>query len=255
LPAIGESAAALPAKLTGTAIFDGTVSGTIDNPQISGHTRVTGILFEGENFDSLEGDAEVSPAGVRMRNGAVTQGQLRAQFQIAVGLDDWKSGDDSPLSGSGTLRGGTVDELDRVLELKDIPVTGDAAGTAQISGTIGDPHVAADFQLTHGALRDEPFDRFTGHLNYNASLIELTGGQLNAGNGQASVNGAYRHAPGHFDTGHLQLRVSTNARSLEQIRTLRNAFPGLKGTVQVTADGELDIGGYRAPAAIPPRSA
>jgi translocation and assembly module TamB len=246
LPAIGESAAALPAKLTGTAIFDGTVSGTIDNPQISGHTRVTGILFEGENFDSLEGDAEVSPAGVRMRNGAVTQGQLRAQFQIAVGLDDWKSGDDSPLSGSGTLRGGTVDELDRVLELKDIPVTGDAAGTAQISGTIGDPHVAADFQLTHGALRDEPFDRFTGHLNYNASLIELTGGQLNAGNGQASVNGAYRHAPGHFDTGHLQLRVSTNARSLEQIRTLRNAFPGLKGTVQVTADGELDIAPPRA---------
>ena len=173
------------------------------------------------------------------------QGQLRAQFQIAVGLDNWKTGDDTPLTASGTLRGGIVAELTRLLELKDIPVAGDAAGTAQVSGTLGDPHVAADFQLTRGTLRDEPFDRFNGHLNYTGSLIELTGGQVNAGNGQATVNASYHHAPGHIDTGHLQMRLSTNARSLEQIHTLQNQFPGLKGTVQVAADGELDI----APAA------
>jgi translocation and assembly module TamB len=245
LPAIGANAASLPAKLTGTAIFDGAVSGTIDNPRIAGHTHVTGISFEGESFDSLDADADVSPAGVRLRNATVTQGQLRAQFQIAVGLDNWKTGDDTPLTASGTLRGGIVAELTRLLELKDIPVAGDAAGTAQVSGTLGDPHVAADFQLTRGTLRDEPFDRFNGHLNYTGSLIELTGGQVNAGNGQATVNASYHHAPGHIDTGHLQMRLSTNARSLEQIHTLQNQFPGLKGTVQVAADGELDI----APAA------
>jgi len=253
LPAIGESAEHLPAKLTGAAIFDGTVTGTIDNPRIAGHTRVTGIAYAAETFDSLDADADVSPAGVELRNATVTQGPLRAQFQIAVGLDDWKSGDDSPLSASGTLRGGTVAELDRLLELKNIPVAGSAAGTAQVSGTIGDPHVDADFQLTGGAIRDEPFDRFTGHLKYNASLIELTGGQVNAGNGQAGVTAAYHHAPGHTDTGHLQFRVSTNARSLEQIRALQNLVPGLKGTVQASAAGEL-TSRRRAPAAIFPQS-
>src|SRR5208283_2409320 len=164
LPAIGEKAANLPARLTGTANFDGTVSGTIDNPQISGHTRITGIVFEGESFDSLEGDANVSPAGVRMRNGNVVQGQMRTQFQISLGMNDWKWTDASPLSGSGTLRGGTVDALVQLLELKNIPIIGGAAGSAQISGTIGDPHVSSDFQLTRGALLDEPFDRLTGHL-------------------------------------------------------------------------------------------
>jgi translocation and assembly module TamB len=251
LPAIGERAANLPAKLTGTAIFDGTVSGTIDNPQISGHTRVTGVVFEGESFDSLEGDADVSPAGVRMRNGALAQGQMRAQFQIAVGMEDWKWDDASPLSGSGTLRGGTVGELFQLLELKDIPVSANAAGTAQISGTIGDPHVAADFQLTRGTLRDEPFDRFSGHLNYNTSFIEVAGGQWSAGSGQASVSAAYRHVQGHFDTGHLKLQVSTNARPLEQIRTIHNEYPDLKGTVQVTGDGELDISPPRTASEIP----
>jgi translocation and assembly module TamB len=241
LPAIGERAASLPATLTGTAIFDGTVTGTIDDPQISGHTRVTGISYAGEAFDSLEGDADVSPAHVRMRNGVVTQGPLRAQFQLAVGLDQWKTGPDTPLTATGTLRGGTVAGLATILDLKDFPVAGNAAGTAQVSGTLGDPHVAADFTLTSGFLHDEPFDRFTGHLNYTSSLIELTGGQLNAGNGQAKVDANYRHALGHFDTGHLQLKVSTNARSLEQIRTLQAEVPGLKGTVQMSVDGEADI--------------
>jgi len=251
LPAIGEKAANLPARLTGTANFDGTVSGTIDNPQIAGHTRITGIVFEGENFDSLEGDANVSPAGVRMRNGTVVQGQMRTQFQISLGMHDWKWDDASPLSGSGTLRGGTVDALVQLLELKNIPIIGAAAGSAQISGTIGDPHVSSDFQLTHGALFDEPFDRLTGHLNYNASFIEVTAGQLNAGNGQASVNAAYRHAAGHFDTGHLQLRVSTNARPLEQIRTIQKEYPDLKGTVTINGDGEADVLPARAGSDIP----
>jgi translocation and assembly module TamB len=251
LPALGERAANLPARLTGTAIFDGTVSGTIDNPQISGHTRVTGVVFEGESFDSLEGDAEVSPASVRMRNGTVVQGQMRAQFQIAVGLHQWQADDASALSGSGTIRGSTVGELATLLELKNMPVEGTAAGSAQISGSVGDPHVAADFQLARGTLFSEPFDRFTGHLNYNASFIEVTGGQLNAGNGQASVNAAYRHAPGFFQTGHLQLRVSTNTRPLEQIQMIRSEYPDLKGTVHVTADGELDVSPPRAGSDIP----
>jgi translocation and assembly module TamB len=241
LPAIGESAAALPAKLTGAVNFDGTISGALGSPDIAGHTRVTGIAYQGQNFDSLEGDADVSPAGVRLRNGVVTQGPLRAQFQVAVGLDDWKSSDASPLSASGALSGATVGELADVLELKDLPLAGNAAGSAQISGTLGDPHIAADFQITRGTLRDEPFNRFTGHLNYSASLIELTGGQLAIGSGQASVTAAYRHAPGHLDTGHLQLKVSTNSQPLEQIHTLRNEFPELKGIVQVSADGEFDM--------------
>lgn len=251
LPAIGESAANLPAKLTGSLVFDGTVSGNIDNPMISGHTKITGIVFEGENFDSLEGDADVSPAGVRMRNAAVAQGPMRSQFQFALGMHDWKWDDDSPLSGIGTLRGGTVDDLAKLLELKTLPITGGAAGNAQLSGNIGDPHVSADFQLTGGTLSDEPFDRFTGHLNYNAGFIELTAGQVNAGNGQASVSAAYRHAVGQFDTGHLQLRVTTNARPLEQIRTIQKEYPDLRGTVQFTADGELDISPARAGSDIP----
>jgi translocation and assembly module TamB len=241
LPAIDERAANLPAKLTGTLIFDGTVTGNIDMPQISGHTHITGIAYAGQIIDSLDADSDVSPAGVHLRNATLSQGPLGARFEIAVGLNTWKIEPDDPISASGTLRGATVAGLAGLLELKNIPVSGAAAGTAQISGTLGDPHVGADFQLTRGSVRDEPFDRFSGHLNYTTSLIEITGGQMIAGNGQATLNATYRHAPDHTDTGHLQAHVSTNARLLEQVQTIQKQFPGLKGTVQVAADGELNI--------------
>ena len=251
LPAIGASAAEIPAQLTGTAIFDGTVSGTIDQPQISGHTRVTGAAYNGENFDALEADAEASPAGVRVRNGNLSQGAMRAQFQLSVGLDNWKTPDSSPISVTGTLRGATVAGLATLLDLKDLPVSGGAAGTGKVTGTLGDPHVTADFQLTRGMVQDEPFDRFNGHLNYTNVSLELTGGQLDAGSGQAAVSANYRHAAGNYQTGHLQAHVNTNARPLDQIRALQQEIPGLKGTVQFTADGEADLGPPAAGGATP----
>ncbi|MEI9976958.1 MAG: hypothetical protein WDO73_35840 [Ignavibacteriota bacterium] len=171
---------------------------------------------------------------------------MRTQGQIAVGMHEWKVDDDSTLSGNGTLRNGTVSDLVTLLELKNIPVVGAAAGTAQISGTWGDPHISTDFQLSRGTLYDEPFDRFNGHMNYNAAFIEVTGGQISAGNGLASVSAAYRHGIGQFDTGHLQMRVSTNARLLEQVKTIQKEYPGLKGTVTIAADGEADISPPRA---------
>jgi translocation and assembly module TamB len=51
---------------------------------------------------------------------------------------------------------------------------------------------------------------------------------------------------GHFDTGHLIMRVSSNARPLDQIRIIQKEYPGLKGTVTIAADGELDISPPRA---------
>ena len=251
LPAIGDKASNLPVKLGGNMTFDGTVSGSIDQPQISGHTRVNGFSFEGEYFDSLEADADVSPANVHLRNGAIAQGPVHAQFQLAVPLNNWQTSPDTPVSVTGTMRGGNIAGLEPLLELKDLPISGGVSGSAEVGGTLGDPHVSADFQLIRGVILDEPYDRFNGHLNYTNTFMEVTGGQLNAGNGQAAVSATYQHRAGQFDTGHLHLKIATNARSLEQINAIQNWIPGLKGTVQMTMDGEADLTPPKAGSTVP----
>ena len=241
LPAIGETADMLPARLTGTAVFDGSVTGDLEEPQIAGHVRVTGIEYGGETYDSLEADAEVSPQNIRLRRAVAARGALRAQFDMALGLERWKIVDASPFSGSATVRGAPVPELIALAGKKDLPVTGTLTASAQASGTVGEPHFAADLDVTRGSVRDEPFDRFTAHLDYTNSVIELTQGQLNAGEGRATLSATYRHPPGRFDSGRLHAEVNTNGRPLDQVRSIQSEFPGVKGTVQVAAAGDFDI--------------
>jgi hypothetical protein len=48
LPALGERAAALPLKLTGSsAVFDGKVRGSLDRPQIQGRLQAGSFTYEG----------------------------------------------------------------------------------------------------------------------------------------------------------------------------------------------------------------
>ena len=241
LPAIGSSAAELPAKLTGSLLFDGAVTGALDQPHIAGHASIRGVAYSGETFDSVEADAEVSPEGVQLRSAAVARGPLRAQFQVSVGMHDWKIDDHDPLSGSGTVRNAAYADLSQILGIEDFPITGTVAGSAALSGTAGDPKVSADATLTQGSVADEPFDRLTAHLNYTTTTVNLSAGQVSAGGKQATFNATYRHASESYKRGRLHAQAHTNAMPLDQIRVVQTRISGVKGTVEATVTGDLDI--------------
>ncbi len=237
LPALGQSAAGLPAKLAsgGAVVFDGTVAGKLDNPRIAGHLRATRFSYGTVGFDSLDADVTASPENLGLRNAALARGPSRAQFELAVGLNQWKTGDGSLIFGNGTIRDVPLADL-------AAPVTGTLNATAQSTGTIGNPLVIADVNVVKGAFRDEPFDHFTARLSYRGHTVELAAGQLTAGAKQVRLSATFDHAPDRFDTGRLRFQVTSNAMPLEQIRTLQEARPGLNGTIQVTAGGDLELG-------------
>lgn len=241
LPALGSTAAALPAKLTGTAFFDGAVTGNLDSPHIAGHIRVTGAEYLGENFDAFEADAEISSDTFHVRNATAARGPLRAQFQVTLGIHNWEAHDETTLAASANCRSASLADLAQLLDIPELPLTATAAGSAQISGTVGEPVVAADFTLTGGNVQDEPFDRFTGHLAYTSASIEITGGQLAAGEKRASLNAAYHHAPGIYSTGRIHFDTSTNPMPLAQIHVLLAEYPTVHGTLQATASGDIDV--------------
>jgi len=241
LPALGATAAALPAKLTGTAFFDGTVTGNLDSPHIAGHVRVTGAEYAGENFDAFEADAEISSDTFHVRNATAARGPLRAQFQLQLGIHNWEAHDETTFSASATARNAALADIAQLLDIPELPLTATVAGSAQISGTVGEPVVAADFTLTRGKVQDEPFDRFTGHLAYTSASIEITAGQLEAGAKRASLAAAYRHPAGHYRNGRIHFDVTTNAMPLAQISVLVAEYPSIRGTLQSTGSGEIDV--------------
>ena len=242
LPVLGQSAASLPVKLqNGAAVFDGAVTGALDRPQLSGHMQTTNVVYSGQTIDGFQADVDATEDNLRLRNASVARGSLRAQFQLAVALQQWKPGNSSLIDGSGTIRGAAVTDLAALATAKPLPVSGTLSATARVNGTIGDPLVAADVEVTRGQTYGEPFDRFTGHVRYTARQIELSGGQATAGSKTAQLSATFDHAPQVLDAGRLRFQINTGATPLDQVKTIFAEYPGVKGTIQLTASGALDL--------------
>jgi translocation and assembly module TamB len=244
LPAAGQSAASVPVKLeNGAAVFDGTVTGTLDQPRIAGRLRLTKVAYEGRVLDAFEGDVAAAPDSVRVANGSAALGTLRAQFQGEFGLQQWKTGDSSPVTATGSLGAGSLAEVLALVKVPAAEATGTLSGTVQVSGTIGNPVLAGELSVAKGAFRGETFDRLAAQFHSAGNRIEVTSGQLAAGSKQARLAGTFDHPAGQYDSGRLSFQVSTNAMPLDEIRTLENSRQGLRGSVTVTASGEAAVGG------------
>jgi translocation and assembly module TamB len=247
LPALGQSSSALPVKLgSGQAQFDGSVTGDLNNPRIAGHLRAGNFTFADEHVDSLEADVVAAADYLRVQNAIATQGPLRAQFQGSVGLSQWKTGDASPISATATLKNAAMSDLAALLhtpieQTREMPVTGTLSGSAQVNGTMAAPRAQADLELLKGTLRSQPFDRFTAHAVYAANTLTVTNAQLVAGTKQVRLSGTFQHPADHFDTGRLRFDVSTNVMAQEEIQAIAELHPGIKGTLQVTASGQVEL--------------
>ena len=49
---------------------------------------------------------------------------------------------------------------------RDLPVSGTLSATGQVSGTLQDPRVIANFTVVKGSAYDEPFDRLQANIGY-----------------------------------------------------------------------------------------
>ena len=242
LPVLGTSAGGIPVTLrNGSAVFDGSITGNLKNPRAAGHLHAVNAVYAEQNVDALDADVVVGADYLRLQNATAMQGPLRAQFQGSVGLSEWKTTDGSPIAATATLRNAAISEIAAVLKTKDLPVSGTLNGSAQVNGTLANPHAQADVEVLKGQLRDEPFDRFTAHATYGGNTLEIANGQLTAAGKQVQLSGTLRHAPDHFDTGRVRFEVSTNVMPLSGIRTLEEVHPGILGTVQLTAGGDVEL--------------
>jgi translocation and assembly module TamB len=242
LPAFGPSAASLPVKLqNGSAVFDGTVNGPIDAPQEIGHLKAANVLYNADLIDAVSADVDVSPDNLQVQNGAVTHGPMSAQFQATVAMRDWSIESSASVTGSAAIHNSKAADLIALLKPGAARVEGTVNATAQVSGTIGDPHASADITIAQGSFNGEPFDRVAAHLAYTARTIDLTGGQVNAAGKQVTLTASFDHAPDHFDAGRLQFQLATNAMPLQQIHELQAQRPGATGTLQIQANGAVDL--------------
>ena len=242
LPALGAGAAALPLKLeNGSAVFDGAITGPLDDLTVQGHLAATRVSYQGKLTETVRFDATVSGEKADARNVAATRGPMRLEGEIAVALRDWETAPDSPIFGAATIGGAGMAEVASLSGLAGAPASGTLDGAVAIAGTIGNPLLDADLSLRKAVLWGEPLDSLAAHVRYTARRLEVASGQVTAGAKQVTLSAAFDHAADIWDTGRLVFRVSSNAMPLDQIHALVEWQPGIGGTATVTANGTVDL--------------
>ena len=245
LPALGVQS--LPVRLrNGQAVFDGSVTGKLEDPHIAGHGNATNLVWSGRVFDALSGDVDVTPAGITLRNGSVQHGTVKAQGSGSLGMRDWKVEDASPVSAAGSMRNATAADLLALADMKNISIQGTVSADAKVSGTFGDPRIEATVDAAHGALGSEPFDRFTATVRNSVATVELTGAQIVAGGKQVKLQANYQHPPSHLENGRLHFQVDSNAMPLDQLQTVSKQLAGVHGVIEAHATGLVDIAPAKA---------
>jgi len=234
---------ALPVKLlsNGTARFQGTVAGPLEDPTVRGRGSISRFVFEGHTIGQAEASVVVSSSGVSVKNAIVTKDQMRAAGALEVGFREWQPDPDQPVSGAFTLRAASLPAL--LAEFGEtLPVAGgDVTADVKVAGTIGAPWASGNAQVSKLVAWGQPLDSVRGQVRYTETLVEVTSGQIRAGPGRLDVSGSFEHPKGNAKEGRLRLQVASRGIQLAQVQTVAQRVPGIEGRLETQMAGEVAL--------------
>lgn len=159
----------LPTELSGTSVFDLTLSGTFTRPLLAGPVALSPVCFGPLEADALEGELQLSEALLRLDSGRLILGQGKARFAGELDLRQpspqvslWFAGEGLPLSRMATWAG------------LRFPMDGHAAVEGQLKGSLEEPALDARMGLTQVRVVGLEFGEGQGDLHLSQGVLQVT---------------------------------------------------------------------------------
>ena len=241
IPAIAMASASalkeMPLKLNnGRASFHGTVTGPLEDPHASGALAISNGVIQGHAFDRFSADVQASRKGVRVDRGTLARGStvIDGAGEISGGFDN------GTVTAQLNIRGAQLAELVKEAG-SNFEVSGTAAGTVHLAGTLTQPVAEGAVRIENAAAFGEQADRLNATVRYSAEEIDVTSGDARQGPATATFQGSFRHAAGDWQNGEIRFDVSTPGVRLAQIKTVAKLQPSLSASVNGKASGTARV--------------
>ena len=163
--------------ITGSARWEGKISGPSGGPTFAGHVRGEGVRYDGLAFDSADGELSYSPDDLTFSRAHVQRGRMDAAMDLALGLEDWSFLPESTWSADVNLEATPVDALQDLLNYA-YPVRGELSGQFHGRGTRQAPSVNGLFDLANGEAYGVTFNRLRGQLNLAPDEARIANAEL-----------------------------------------------------------------------------
>ncbi|MFL6468048.1 MAG: YdbH domain-containing protein, partial [Pyrinomonadaceae bacterium] len=191
---------AMEAQLAGDLKFSGTFTGNISDPTVAGNASLYSIVLHGRDIGSVETAVNVSPAGVELRNGRLSEraGGGTATFDVTVPY-----GGVNNSTVNATLNGVNAGNLLAALpfalpeRLRDF--NGKTSGTVKLSGLPDAATGNIDIAAANGTIAGQAFDSFKARADFQGTRINITSGEIRVGDGYLALNGNFDRATTAFD--------------------------------------------------------
>ena len=154
----------------------------------------------------------------------------------SVGLRNWKTTPNHPLSGDVSIHDGDLADILAIAGSQSAGYSGALSATVNVSGTVGNPLGTADLLVAKGTIQGEPFDQIQAQVNMADQLITVPAAHAGAGPARINLTAEFQHPRESFTTGRLHARVQTSQVNLAQFRTLQRELSNTSGELQVQAD-------------------
>lgn len=198
-PELERQMDSMQVQLSGGLTFDGTLKGNLYDPNIDGRASLDSISMRGSELGSATTDVLVTPAGVELRNGKLSErGGGNALFAINI-----------PYGGQNNVTvKATLTDVDAGNLLAALPIElperirdldGRTSGTVNIAGLPNDAKGEINLAAAKGIIAGQDFDGLRVKAIFRGTTIGLEQAEMRIGAGNLSATGSYDHSTTAFD--------------------------------------------------------
>jgi translocation and assembly module TamB len=221
-----------PLGLAGTALFQGTVSGSTTAPHLTGQLTASHFRFNGTEWKVLRTNVDVSPSRASLQHADLEPtAHGKITFNASAGLRKWAFTDASPIQVDLDAAQLDVQELVK-LSGQQVPVTGTLAANVKLHGTQLSPIGQGNVSLTHITAYGQPVNLAT--LAFNGTGDEVHGDlgiHLPAGEVKSKVTIRPQQKS-------YVAQLTADGIQLDQLQALRAQHIDAKGVVSLKASGQ-----------------
>lgn len=171
----GTPEAAKP--ISGSARWDGKITGPSGQPTFQGHMRSEKARYDGVFVDFLEGDLTYSPSELTLARGHGRSGQMESDIEGTLELTKWNFLPENEWSVELNLETIPVEGIERLVGLS-YPVKGSLTGQFHGRGTRQEPSLTGLFDLADGNVYGLSFNRLRGQLNVLGNEAKIANAEL-----------------------------------------------------------------------------
>lgn len=240
LPALVFTGVATPLPVNletnGSVLFEGTVSGALQEPLIAGQFRAIRARWDKLQADALSTTVLASAGKLTLTRFSVTHAGATATGNGTISLQGWKASGASAIDLRAEARNLNVGNLRAQAGITE-PIEGLLHATAQMEGTVDDPRGELQidwFRPSHG---DEHLDRIRATLQHGQNTLQIK--SFDAARGAARLTGAgsFTHGRADWRNGSASGAFRLAGLDLFEIPAIQSLRKGTRGLL--TASGKL----------------